>query len=722
MSSRRALVSVCIAALLLALAPVAAADEHEPGDGEPAGEVRVTRQVVESFDGTPIVTNLFLPAGISEQNPAELVLETHGWGGTGRTSPGGTTGELVADGYAVLTWDQRGFGCSGGQVRINDPQVEGHDVSALIDWAVDNAPIARGDDGEPIVGMIGGSYAGAIQTAAASIDPRIDAIAPDMSWSDLRYSLYPGEVVKQGWVTFLYALGTATAEGEGLNPECDEGPQPGAGLDPIIHRGVSEFVATGKVSGAVLDFFAGSSLDAYSEHGTNGQVVDIPTLVTQSAIDTLFNLTDGLGVHEHVLDQGVDSRLLIYCGGHVNCPTTYAEPDTSDSRKMRDAIHDWFAVHLRGEERDLGPRIEYRTNEGEWRGLDDLPTTDGRALEVAGAAENLVVVPVLDVPDLATTFRESGSSGGSLQATPLTAAAVSDESDPRAATFEVARAEEGPLELVGVPEVELTVDGTLLETLEQLPADTLAEVLEELSLHGLEPVTDEAGEVIGTAPVAGNILQGAAAGLLGPTAADAVPTDIHLFAKLVHRESGEVVNLQEGAIRVPLADGPAAVSLRMPGLAYTIPEGDHLDLQISTASLVHATGRLPALVDVALEAAVPAVGLDAGDPIDDGPGGPPEGRPGGPPEQRPGGPPEDHPGAPEHRAAGTDRVPAGQVPASGGSPAGPAATAAAADSPIPGGAGVLALLVGALMAVGAGQRLATSLARAASERRAPRRR
>jgi ABC-2 type transport system ATP-binding protein len=716
MLSRRALVSVSVAALLLALAPVAVADEA----GEASGEVRVTRQVVESFDGTPIVTNLFLPAGISEESPAELVLETHGWGGTGRTSPGGTTGELVADGYAVLTWDQRGFGCSGGQVRINDPQVEGRDVSALIDWVADEHPIARGDDGEPIVGMIGGSYAGGIQTATASLDSRIDAIAPDMSWSDLRYSLYPGEVVKQGWVTFLYALGTATAEGQGLDPECDGGPKPDSGLDPVIHRGVTEFVATGKVSDTVLDFFAGSSLDHYGEVAP----VTVPTLVTQSAIDTLFNLTDGLGVHEHVLEQGADSRLVIYCGGHVNCPTTYAQPDVSDSRKMRDAILDWFAVHLRGEDRDLGPRIEYRTNDGAWRGLDELPTAADGALEVAGAAENLVVVPVLDVPDLETTFAETGSSGGSLQATPLTAAAVSEGTDPRAATFEVARAEDGPLELVGVPEVELTVDGTLLESLEQLPADVLVDVLEELSLASLEPVTDEAGEVVGAAPVAGNVLQGAAAGLLGPTAADALPTDVHLFAKLVHRESGEVVNLQEGAIRVPVADGPATVSVRMPGLAYTIPEGDHLDLQISTASLVHATGRLPALVDVAVQAAIPAVGLDTGGPIEDEPGGPPEGRPGGPPEDRPGGPPVDRPGGPH-----ADR-PGGGAAASTGAAGGPPAqqeqtTAAAAASPLGDHAGLLALLVGGLVAVGGAQRLAAALARTAAdrpERRGPHRR
>lgn len=695
-SCRRALVAASVTALLGAMAPVAAADDHDTGDSGSGsdGEVTVTRHVVESFDDTPIVANLFLPPG---DEPAELVLETHGWGGTGRTSPAGMTQELVDDGYAVLTWDQRGFGCSGGQVRIDDPDVEGGDVSALIDWAVSSdspADIATGEDDDPIVGMIGGSYAGAIQTAAASVDPRIDAIAPDMSWSDLRYSLYPGEVVKQGWVGILYALGTATAEGQGLDPQCDDGPQPDSGLDPIIHRGATEFAATGKVSEPVLDFFAGSSLDGYAD---DEQHVDVPTLVTQSAVDTLFNLTDGLGVRDHVRAQGADSRLLIYCGGHVNCPTSYADAD--DTRAMRDAIQDWFAVHLRGEEDvDVGAPITYRTNEGIWRDLDALPEADD-GLSATGSAEDLAVVPVLDVPDLASTVAESGSTGGSLQATPLTAATVSRDGDPRAATFEVAEAADGPLELVGVPEVDLTVDGTLLETLGELPAADLAAVLEELSLAGLEPVLDEAGEIVGAAPVAGNVAQGALGGLLGPTAADAVPTDVHVFVKFVHREAGEVVNLQEGAIRVPVIDGPAEVSLRMPGLAYTIPEGDHLDVQVSTASLAHATGRVPAAVDVDLDASVPVVDGDVPQqpPDDDGPPRRPSSEQPGPPDDRPGGGEGRSPGPPEQRP----QEPPADRPASAATTSGagaePLAAAAAGSGSTPGTAATLTALTAGLL-------------------------
>lgn len=39
--------------------------------------------------------------------------------------------------------------------------------------------------------MIGGSYGGAVQLAASSIDPRIDAIVPVITWNDLAYSLGP---------------------------------------------------------------------------------------------------------------------------------------------------------------------------------------------------------------------------------------------------------------------------------------------------------------------------------------------------------------------------------------------------------------------------------------------------------------------------------------------------------------------------------------------------
>lgn len=615
-NTRRTVAAVSAAGLLAAVLPTTVAAQ----EADPAGPV-VTRQVVESFDGTPLVTNLFLPPEAAD-GPVPLILETHGWAGSGRTSPGGLSGQLVDAGYAVLTSDARGFGCSGGRVRIDDPQAEGRDMSALIDWAVANHDILTGDDGDPVVGMIGGSYAGGIQTATSSIDPRIDAIAPEISWSDLTYSLNPGDVVKQGWVALLYAAGVAAAEFEGLDPQCDAGPQTG-GLDPAIHSGITEFTTTGTVSESTLDFFRKSSLDTYGVD----EPVAIPTLVMNGSVDTLFNVTDGIGIHEHVLAQGAPSRMMVFCGGHVSCPTTYEPAD--DSAFLRRAVLEWFDEHLRGADVTPRPQFEYRTNDGVWRSAPAVPTVTDGAVRTTVEASNLVVVPVLDVPDLQTLADEFQSSGGTLPANPLTAATVSRSTDPRATTQEVAHAADGPLELVGVPEVELSVGGALLDGLDVLPLDTLEQLGRELSLDGLSPIVDGAGVVLDRVPVAGGLVSGLLGGVLQTAFADAAPSDVHLFVKLVHRESGEVVNLQEGAVKVSLLGGPQTVPVRMPGVAYTIPEGDHLDVQISTASLGHATGRVPALVDVFADVAVPTLPLDA-DPGDGGPGdgGPGDGDPG----------------------------------------------------------------------------------------------
>jgi hypothetical protein len=151
---------------------------HDRSSGDdPDGGATVTDHVIASFDEVELEATLFLPPAASADDPVPLVLRTHGWAGSRETSASGTLQRLLDEGYAVLTWDSRGFGCSGGVVRIDDPDTEGRDVTALIDWALDNAPIAtEGDD--PVVGMTGGSYAGGIQTAGAAVDNRLDALAP----------------------------------------------------------------------------------------------------------------------------------------------------------------------------------------------------------------------------------------------------------------------------------------------------------------------------------------------------------------------------------------------------------------------------------------------------------------------------------------------------------------------------------------------------------------
>ena len=54
-------------------------------------------------------------------------LHSHGWGGSRTTDPAAFA-TLLDAGYGVLSFDQRGFGESGGHAYVENPAVEGKDV------------------------------------------------------------------------------------------------------------------------------------------------------------------------------------------------------------------------------------------------------------------------------------------------------------------------------------------------------------------------------------------------------------------------------------------------------------------------------------------------------------------------------------------------------------------------------------------------------------------
>src|SRR5207249_1013463 len=111
---------------------------------------------------------------------------------------------------------------------------EARDASALIDVLAADPRIAENAPGDPKVGMSGGSYAGGIQWITAATDPRVDAIAPEISWHNLLESLIPEGVVKDGWGLLLYGAGQ-TSVTNGLSPDNPAGPQTG-NYDPAIHQ------------------------------------------------------------------------------------------------------------------------------------------------------------------------------------------------------------------------------------------------------------------------------------------------------------------------------------------------------------------------------------------------------------------------------------------------------------------------------------------------------
>lgn len=335
-------VLVLLAAPVFATAPAA------------AGPVTSTTGVLASFDGTPIVYTLFEPAGASAATPAPAILMTHGWAGSRTTTPTGIVGALLDHGYAVLTWDSRGFGQSGGFIELDSPAYEVRDASALIDLLGSLPEIQKDGPGDPRIGMTGGSYAGGIQLLTAAFDHRIDAITPDITWNDLRQSLGPYGVPKTLWVEVLFGAGAATGTAYGLVPGGPAGPQ-AQSYDINLPLWWAEAHATNAMSGPISEGLRERSATTYIN------AIKAPTLLTQGLPDTLFNTNEATANFNGLVGHGVPSKLLLYCGGHAGCPYV------SDNAHVQAAVLNWLDLWVKGANVSVGAPVEWFANDGIWR-------------------------------------------------------------------------------------------------------------------------------------------------------------------------------------------------------------------------------------------------------------------------------------------------------------------------------------------------------------------
>ena len=197
-----------------------------------------------SFDGTTIRIHWFPdPLGPGGRTHP-TVLMGPGWGSSGDTdtSQAGIQGalsiaQLWQGGFNVLTWDPRGFGHSGGEAEVDSPNDEGRDVSAMLNWVAQQAGVQLDRPGVPRVGMVGESYGGGVQFAAAERDCRIDAIAPTIAWHSLGTSLDKNQTPKTGWGNILASV-SSTAK-----------------LDPEITTADNEMNTTGTIDAGAVSFF-----------------------------------------------------------------------------------------------------------------------------------------------------------------------------------------------------------------------------------------------------------------------------------------------------------------------------------------------------------------------------------------------------------------------------------------------------------------------------------
>ncbi|MGH2784925.1 MAG: S15 peptidase family protein [Actinomycetota bacterium] len=382
-------------ALLAALATLIPARAAAPS---------ITTGTISSFDGTSILYNLFLPADASVTSRVPIIFMTHGWGGSGQTTYDGDVALLIDHGYAVLTWDQRGFGSSGGEANVDAQEFEVRDVQALIDFAAARPEILLDAAGDPRMGMLGGSYAGGIQLMTAAADDRIDAIAPDIAWNDLPYAVFPRGINKLGWDLALYGLGVATGTASGL-PAGETGA-----LAFEIHKALIEGAVLNEVSPASVAWFDARSPKHYINGATlaDGTVlpgIHVPTLLTQGTIDTLFNLNQAIYNERQIAENGVPTKMIFFCGGHAIGGGRACQTGNL-SEHIDQAVLAWFDRYVRDQAAiDTGPAIEYQLQDGTFASVGALPGT------VATAAGQGMIVNTI-APTSGTPLQAGASREG----------------------------------------------------------------------------------------------------------------------------------------------------------------------------------------------------------------------------------------------------------------------------------------------------------------------
>lgn len=404
-------------ALALLLSACNGGDDASSG-GTPAVGKSTDQSIPSKVDGANISFTVHEPTEMVAGTKYPLILEGHGYGGkkvaaADRPAKGnaGTFGRLLDAGYVVISIDQRGFGKSGGKVRILDPDFEGKDLLQIIDWAEANLPYLAYRDNNLLLGAIGGSYGGGYQHLIYAIDPkhRLDAIAPEITWNDLRYSLFSGNTFKSYWASLLSAVGNSAG-----------------GQDTIVNQELARGLASNSISPEGLALLYKNSLASHCK-GENaatagGKLTKIDALYWQSSRDTLFNMNDLVRNVECVSALGGDVRMLTKINGHDS-----GTGEACGKLDKTQSIVDWYDEKLKGRSGKAGyiPRFCFELGEAAGDGV--VTTTMPKAANSYQVpAQSVVAQQNSQVPAASVTLMKAGVGGAILAGIPKIQLKVAD--------------------------------------------------------------------------------------------------------------------------------------------------------------------------------------------------------------------------------------------------------------------------------------------------------
>jgi ABC-2 type transport system ATP-binding protein len=393
--------------------------------------------------GDKVAFTVFEPSTLEGGKTYPLVLQAGGYGVSRETASSiANVKPLIDAGYGVISFDHRGMGESSGVVRNMDPDYEGKNVLAVLDWAEAKLDWLKyrpsgGDPHNLVLGSIGGSYGGMYQFMLHNIDPkhRVDAMVAWVAPNDLRYSNFPGGVAKAGY--------------QSIRTPADKGPP----VDPYASSSAAASLRANKMIDGYADYLYYHSNQYFcadrrvATNGGPGTAPEHPprrgpkvnALLFQGMRDGLFNFNEGYANYFCLGSEGGDVRLLSYQSGHN---AAHLVPDPGEAYLPPGNVYDGRCGSLHLVAAMLAFFEQYLK-------------------EVPGAANAVPSKPCLSIAkddavlvNPVMTFKSGGATAVDVPATHVTAGTGLDQ--PVAVDLGISGAQ-GSSVVAGIPHVQLKV-------------------------------------------------------------------------------------------------------------------------------------------------------------------------------------------------------------------------------------------------------------------------
>ncbi len=261
-------------------------------------------------DGVQLACSLVEPDGTPPAGGWPALMLFHGLGGTHREVLEPLAVQYLAPaGYATLECDARGHGQSGGAFGLDGPR-DVQDTRELFTWLT-----ARPEISDTQVGAYGYSLGGGAVWNATAAGVPFKAIAPSITWTNLKTALVPQLLSKSGLVQYLAAL------------------VPVNRWDPDL-LAAKDSLTTSAISTAVTSLAAARSV------APKLNTITTPTFLIQGRHDFLFDIDQALAAY-----RALAGPKRVYLGdlGHSPAPNPAAEPPVFVAELVK-----WFDHYVRG--------------------------------------------------------------------------------------------------------------------------------------------------------------------------------------------------------------------------------------------------------------------------------------------------------------------------------------------------------------------------------------